>query len=865
MSFFKRVCFIATFFIVCVGTRVSLADCLDPAGLNGALVYNADKRAMQFCDGQNWIRFPGPPPNCALGTWTYIASPEAWVAWESVTYGNGLFVAVGGSGTSRVMTSPDGVTWTSRTAAQNNYWHSVAFGNGTFVAVATDGTNRVMTSPDGINWTARTAAQANQWRGVTYGAGLFVAVADSGTNRVMTSPDGITWTVRNAAATSSWGTVTYAEGTFVALSRGGCTTCAMTSQDGINWTGRTAPASGWMSVIYGGGQFVAVAYNGTQQIATSPDGIAWTGIAAPEANYWNGVVYADGHYIAVASSGTNRFMYSQDGVSWTAASVTASSWTALTYADGKVVAVGTDNVPNQIMTMTIICGSGGGCPNIGNVCTDGTIFAGMSPDGNVPMYATRCDHGMTWNGSSCTGSRSSLFWNDGNTDFAMTGISNVNTGQSNTAALVAMDSDSVAPGVQPHNAAAACHNLTQSGYGDWYLPALDELDVLQVNRTAIGNLVGSSYWSSSESLNPTWEAVDGMAQEFSTPNVQFSTAKSTDHYLRCVRKQHTGQCADPVGAEGDLVFNTTSRVLQWCDGADWVAAGPLYPGGPSGGCANPSGSMGDIVYNTDHCVIQYCDGGKWRGVARGPGYVANAVTNAAATATHLQINSTISGATDGPRYTLSTWFRMLPQASNQTTQVLFENNAGRIQLGFYSDAASDPLYDVWISGKNSSDVWHVDMYKNDYIAENVWYHLVASFDTTLGAGHVYVNDQELAYNVLDVSSGGQAMDVQTNAYFMHFYGWANGFRGDVADFWFDNVYLDLDVEANRRKFRSASGRPVNLGVDGSTPTGSQPLIFFSGDRTTWATNKGRGGAFTLTGSLQNVVLGDGKGEGSCPQ
>ena len=56
------------------------------------------------------------------------------------------------------------------------------------MAVADTGTgNRVMTSPDGVTWTARTSAADNAWRGVCYGNGLFVAVADTGTgNRVMT-------------------------------------------------------------------------------------------------------------------------------------------------------------------------------------------------------------------------------------------------------------------------------------------------------------------------------------------------------------------------------------------------------------------------------------------------------------------------------------------------------------------------------------------------------------------------------------------------------------------------------------------------------------------------------------------------------
>ena len=87
------------------------------------------------------------------------------------------------------MTSPDGITWTSRTSAADNWWLGVTYGNGIFVAVAATGTgNRVMTSPDGIAWTSRTSAANNDWTDIAYGNGTFVAVAASGTgNRVMTS------------------------------------------------------------------------------------------------------------------------------------------------------------------------------------------------------------------------------------------------------------------------------------------------------------------------------------------------------------------------------------------------------------------------------------------------------------------------------------------------------------------------------------------------------------------------------------------------------------------------------------------------------------------------------------------------------
>jgi hypothetical protein len=116
-----------------------------------------------------------------------------------------------------------GVNWTARTSSADNSWRSVTYGNGLFVAVANTGTgNRVMTSPDGINWTSRTSAVDNSWQSVTYGNGLFVAVAASGTgNRVMTSPDGITWTARNSAADNGWNSVTYGNGFFVAVAGSG--------------------------------------------------------------------------------------------------------------------------------------------------------------------------------------------------------------------------------------------------------------------------------------------------------------------------------------------------------------------------------------------------------------------------------------------------------------------------------------------------------------------------------------------------------------------------------------------------------------------------------------------------------------------
>jgi len=74
----------------------------------------------------------------------------------------------------------------------------------------------------------------------------------------------------------------------------------------------------------------------------------------------------------------------------------------------------------------------------------------------------------------------------------------IGTGQANTMAIV----DSFTSGA----AANLCNDLILGGYSDWYLPSVDELNKLYINRVAIGNFAVAIYWSSTE-YNSTraWE------------------------------------------------------------------------------------------------------------------------------------------------------------------------------------------------------------------------------------------------------------------------------------------------------------------------------------------------------------------------
>lgn len=300
-----------------------------------------------------------------FNNWT-LQNSAADESWQSIAYGNGLFVAVGRK-TQRLMTSPDGIQWTVRNHNCGRVdWNDVIFANGLFVAVAANaGGNNVMTSPDGINWTLRTGATANSFQSIAYGNGIFVAVASGGSSshRVMTSTDGILWTSRTShgGGAYSWRGVTFGNGLFVAVASSGSGNRIMTSADGIQWTARSSPANNaWYSVVYGNGLFVAVSISGNgNRVMTSQDGINWT-LRNSAANLnWYDVAYGNGRFVAVASSGQgNRVMSSVNGFDWISENSAADNdWRGLCFANNRFVAVSTSGTGNRVMTSSLMISS----------------------------------------------------------------------------------------------------------------------------------------------------------------------------------------------------------------------------------------------------------------------------------------------------------------------------------------------------------------------------------------------------------------------------------------------------------------------------------------------------------------------------
>lgn len=139
-----------------------------------------------------------------------------------------------------------------------------------------------------------------------------------------------------------------------------------------------------------------------------------------------------------------------------------------------------------------------------------------------------------------------------------------------------------------------------------------------------------------------------------------------------------------------------------------------------------------------------------------------------------------------------------------------------------------------------------------------WQHVLVSWSTDAAAGakigQIYIDDvsdpgtftdADAAFDI-DYTDTDHAIGADTAG--------TAKLNADLADMavWFGER-LDLSVVANRRKFISVAGKPVPLGVDGSGPTGTPPIVFQRGPAATFAINRGTGGDFTVTGALTDAA------------
>lgn len=190
----------------------------------------------------------------------------------SIAYGNSLWAAVGQAGSINVSTD-NGVTWNSRVSGVGvTSINSIAFGNGIFVAGynSSSASRAIITSTDGITWTTNRNAFTTSITSVDFGNGIFVAGGITGFLR--TSTDGISWTSRNSTfGSTSISSLAYLNGLWLA---GGPAGKFSTSTNGVTWdTANFVLPNQIFSIAYGNSKYMIGTTN--SRVRYSTDLVNW--------------------------------------------------------------------------------------------------------------------------------------------------------------------------------------------------------------------------------------------------------------------------------------------------------------------------------------------------------------------------------------------------------------------------------------------------------------------------------------------------------------------------------------------------------------------------------------------------------------
>lgn len=214
--------------------------------------------------------------------------------------------------------------------------------------------------------------------------------------------------------------------------------------------------------------------------------------------------------------------------------------------------------------------------------------------------------------------------------------------------------------------------------------------------------------------------------------------------------------------------------------------------------------------------------------------------------TWLKRNGGLTGAADSKLWTFSVWLNLSDNLAGGVVCSAVDGVPNQ-RTGLTLVPGNDRFN---FRGYNSSGTL-IQSLSTSALPQGRWVHVMGSVDlSSTSKRHLYVDDVSDLF-VVDTYTNDTLDFTMTD--------WGVGafpttgaskLTCSIADLWFaPGVYIDLSVEANRRKFITASRGPVALGAAGATPTGSSPLVFLSGDIASWKTNKGTGGGFTLTGTL----------------
>jgi uncharacterized delta-60 repeat protein len=330
--------------------------------------------------------------------WTWRNPTPTGNGLSDVTFINGQFVMGGLRGT--LLTSPDGLNWTTRRVPTNANLYGIDFANGQYVLVG--GSAGLFTSPDLALWTPRQPGglvpldNTNPLSGLARGAGRYVVTTNATvpTGVTLVSTDGVTWTQGNLGAAENASSVAFLNGKFFATTNSGK---IFSSADGLTWTGATTPVTTQLlRVSFGAGRYVAVGVSGV--ILTSTDGATWAAATSGITSTLVGVGFLNNQFVAGGDAG--RILTSPDGLTWTARTTTYTG-SIRRFAYGAGLYVAACQFGRQILTSpdgvawtAQVAGPVQGT-NLSGVASNGT--GTVIAVGNAGTILRSTDSGISWN------------------------------------------------------------------------------------------------------------------------------------------------------------------------------------------------------------------------------------------------------------------------------------------------------------------------------------------------------------------------------------------------------------------------------------------------------------------------------------
>lgn len=207
----------------------------------------------------------------------------------------------------------------------------------------------------------------------------------------------------------------------------------------------------------------------------------------------------------------------------------------LQYCDGTIwkasPGIGPVCAPGDAVVLTSSgwsCGISSGCTgpvdcaNIGDQCTDSTIFAGCHPNTYAHLFIPTTDQEQPGSPGTFT-----MNWKNA------TGSDDISTDSDNDGEINHANRGGA---IGDFQALQACEDLSFGGHIDWYLPSRVELYYLwSVHGTIeaggnITNFQNAQYWASTES-----DTLSAWNQSFTT-GTQEHKNKSNAYRVRCVRR-----------------------------------------------------------------------------------------------------------------------------------------------------------------------------------------------------------------------------------------------------------------------------------------------------------------------------------------